>query len=74
MQVFIAIGYVETQSGGSDFEDVRYVYPFTDPDEAMLFVEYASEHKDDVDRWEIVTETVRSARTTYDNHRKWVEG
>lgn len=73
MQLFIAVGYVETQSFGSSFEDARYVYPFTDPDEAMQFVEYASQHKDDVDRWEIVTETASDAKATYNRHRAWVE-
>ncbi len=64
MQVFCACGWLG--------DTTPYIYLFTDPDEAMQFVEWASEHDDDVDRWEIVTETVRSARTTYDNHRKWV--
>lgn len=64
-QVFLACGCL------GDYP--HYVYPFTDPDEAMLFVEWAQEHTDDVDRWEIITSTVRSARQTYDAHRAWVE-
>jgi hypothetical protein len=64
-QVFTVMGWVR------DYPN--YLYAFTDPDEAMQFVEWAQEHDDDVDRWEIITETVRSARQTYDTHRKWVE-
>ena len=65
-QVFIVVGEC------ADYA-CSYVYAFTDPDEAMQFVEWAQAHDDDVDRWEILTETVRSARQTYDRHRKWVE-
>ena len=65
MQVFLAYGWL------GDYP--HYVYPFTDPDEAMQFVEWAMQHNDDVDRWEIITETVRSAPDTYDAHRAWVE-
>ena len=65
MQVFLAYGWL------GDYP--HYVYPFTDPDEAMQFVEWVQEHNDDVDRWEIITETVRNAQDTYDAHRAWVE-
>jgi hypothetical protein len=65
MQVFLAYGWL------GDYP--HYVYAFDDPDEAMQFVEWVQEHNDDVDRWEIITETVRSARQTYDAHRAWVE-
>jgi len=64
-QVFLATGW------NGDYP--QYFYPFTDPDEAMQFVELAQAHVDDVDRWEIITETVRTARQTYDAHRAWVE-
>lgn len=73
-QVFIAIGYESVQADGSDFDDVRYLYAFDDPDEAMQFVEWAQSHNDDaVDRWEIVTEVMRTAKGAYDTHRAWVE-
>lgn len=65
MQVFCVCGWLG--------DTTPYIYLFDDPDEAMQFVEYAQAHDDDVDRWEIVTETVRSARQVYDNHRKFVE-
>ena len=64
-QVFMVYGWL------GDYP--HYVYPFTDPDEAMQFVTLAQAHFDDVDRWEIITETVRPARQTYDAHRAWVE-
>ena len=66
VQVFMAYGWL------GDYP--HYVYPFTDPDEAMQFVEFAAAHSDDVDHWEILTETVRTARQTYELHRTWVEG
>ena len=65
MQVFLAYGW------HGDYP--AYVYPFDDPGEAMQFVEWAQDHNDDVDYWEIITETVRTARATYDAHRRWVE-
>ena len=65
MQVFIATGW------NGDYP--AYYYAFTDLDEAIQFVKYARAHTDDVDRWEILTETVRPAKETYDIHRKWVE-
>jgi hypothetical protein len=72
MQVFIVLGYIATQAEGSDFEDVTYVYAFTHPDEAMEFIEMAQQHNDDVDRWELLSETVQSAADTYARHRAWV--
>jgi hypothetical protein len=64
-QVFLAIGKTD--------HDCTYIYAFTDPDEAMEFVELAQAHKDDVDSWEILTETVGTAKDIYYRHRKWVE-
>ena len=72
-QVFIVLGKTDTHKWGVDTEAVSYVYAFTDPDEAMEFVELAQAHKDDVDSWEIVTETVGTAKDIYYRHRKWVE-
>jgi hypothetical protein len=74
MQVFIAIGWREGVSFGADYSELLYVYAFTDPDQAMAFVEKAQGHTDDaVTRWEIVTETVATAQDTYARHRAWVE-
>lgn len=64
MQVFMAYGWL------GDYP--RYVYPFTDPDEAMQFVEWVSAYDSDY-HWEIITETVRPAQQTYDMHCAWVE-
>ena len=72
-QVFIVLGKTDTHEWGVDTEKVSYVYAFTDPDEAMEFVELAQAHKDDVDSWEILTETVGTAKDIYYRHRKWVE-
>ena len=67
MQVFIAYGRCADH-------DASYVYAFADEDEAMQFVEWASAHQDDaVTDWTILTETVHTARWTYDFHRAWVE-
>jgi hypothetical protein len=63
-QVFMVYGWLR------DFP--HYVYPFTDPDEAMEFVDLVSAYDSDY-RWEIITETVRPAQQTYDLHRAWVE-
>ena len=65
MQIFTAVGW------NGDYP--AYFYPFTDHDEVMQFVEWVQEHDDDVHRWEINTDTVQTARQTYDAHRKWVE-
>jgi len=66
-QVFIAVGEC------ADYA-CSYVYAFTDPDEAMQFVEWAQAHDDDaVTHWDILTETFGTAKSTYDRHRKWVE-
>jgi hypothetical protein len=73
-QVFIVVGYTTYTSFGQQSEEVHYIYPFTDPDEAMEFVSLARKHNDDVDRWEIVTETARTAQETYDAHRAWIKG
>ncbi len=73
MQVFIALGYNSVTKWGSEFEEVNYAYPFADPDEAIAFVDRVQEHNDDADRWEIITEVMRSADEAYAAHRKWVE-
>jgi hypothetical protein len=65
MQGFIACGWLG--------DTTPYIYVFTDVDEAMQFVAWAEAHTDDVDRWEIVTTTLRNAKDTYDRHRRWVE-
>jgi hypothetical protein len=72
-QIFIAVGKTDTHEWGVSTEKVSYVYAFTDPDEAMEFVELAQAHKDDVDSWEILTETAGTAKDVYYRHRKWVE-
>jgi hypothetical protein len=70
-QVFIVLGKVGTNDHLAD--EVIYVYAFTDPDEAMEFVELAQAHEGDVDSWEIVNETIGTAKDVYYRHRKWVE-
>ncbi len=70
-QAFIVLGKIGTNDHHAD--EVSYVYAFTDPDEAMEFVELAQAHKDDVDSWEILTETIGTAKDVYYRHRKWVE-
>lgn len=66
MQVFIAVGRCEDH-------DATYYYAFTDPDQAMDFVERAMGHKDDaVTGWTIVTMTTQSADEAYQFHRDWI--
>jgi hypothetical protein len=66
-QVFVVVGECADHA-------CSYVYAFTDPDEAMEFVELVQAHDDDaVTHWDIVTETVGTAKDIYYRHRKWVE-
>ena len=67
MQVFLAVGQCADH-------DATYYYTFTDPDQAIEFVDRASGHKDDaVTGWTIVTLTAQSSAEAYKEHRDWVE-
>lgn len=67
MQVFLAVGQCADH-------DATYYYTFTDPDQAIEFVDRVKKHEDDaVTGWSIVTLSAQSADEAYQEHRDWVE-